>query len=200
MPNQLHFNDAEISLLYDAALFERKRIVNQKIFSHFENIRLSLKDTSLHKQFPFPAGVDVIGGKISQGENYLGCPWVMLDFPKMFNKDAMFAFRTMFWYGHYLSASFLCSGAHAVTFLPNLIRGMHLLPPQTYFSLHPDPWFHAIEPSGSMLITSLSPTLITAHVNEHGYFKLSRKWTGTDFNLMGKEVVMQYEKVLTALL
>jgi len=200
MPNQLHFSDAEISLLYDAALFERKRKVNEKIFSHFENIRLSLKDSSLHKQFPFPVGVDVIGGKISQGENYLGCPWVMLDFPKMFNKDAMFAYRTMFWYGHYLSASFLCSGEAANTFLPKLLSALHLLPHQTYFSLNPDPWFHAIEPESSLLVSTLTNQRIVAHVNEFGFFKLSRKWTGTNFHEMGKEVVMQYEMILTALL
>jgi hypothetical protein len=200
MPKPIHFTDSEIALMFDAALFERKRIVNQKIFTLFENIRIQLKDSSLHKQFPFLSGVDVIGGKISQGENYLGCPWVMLDFPKMFNKDAIFAYRTMFWYGHYLSASMLIAGEQVPTYLPKLIAGLHLLPPETYFSLHPDPWHHAIDEGSAIRLNTIKKDLILTHVNQNGYFKLSRKWTGSDFETIANEVVTQYEKVLETLL
>ena len=36
--------------------------------------------------------------KISRGENYLGLPWLMLDYPRMFNKEKVFAVRTFFWW------------------------------------------------------------------------------------------------------
>ena len=35
--------------------------------------------------------------KIAKGENYLGLPYVILDYPRIFGKEDVFAFRTMFW-------------------------------------------------------------------------------------------------------
>lgn len=200
MLNPLHFNDAEIELLYDAAIYERKRMLTQKIFVLFENIRVRLKDTSLHKQFPFPEGVDIIGGKISQGENYLGYPWVMLDFPKMFNKESHFAFRTLAWYGNYFTGALLISGALAPVFLPRLLSGKHLLSPEVWFSIHPDPWYHAIDEKGSRLVHAMTVESITAHVQTHGYLKLSMKWTNINMEEIADAVVKYYEEVLAALL
>lgn len=199
MVNPLHFSDAEIELLYDAAIYERKRMLTQKIFVLFENIRVRLKDTSLHKQFPFPEGVDFIGGKISQGENYLGYPWVMLDFPKMFNKEAHFAFRTMAWYGHYFTAALLISGNLAPIFLPKLLSGKHLLPQDVYFSVHPDPWYHAIDATGSRFVHEMTAESISEHIAAHGYLKLSVKWTNTNMEEIAEATVKYYEALLTAL-
>ncbi len=48
--------------------------------------------------------------KISRGENYLGLPWQILDYPRIFTKDHVFAIRTMFWWGRYFSTTLHLSG------------------------------------------------------------------------------------------
>ncbi len=102
MQKLIQFDVKESDLMYNTELFPLKRQVNQKIYTLFEQIKSGLKDTAQHKQFIFPTGTDSETGKISQGENYLSYPWVILDFPKLFNKHEIFAFRTLFWYGHCL--------------------------------------------------------------------------------------------------
>ena len=50
--------------------------------------------------------------KIARGENYLGLPWLMLDFPRSFNREDTFAIRTFFWWGNFFSVTLHLSGIH----------------------------------------------------------------------------------------
>lgn len=56
--------------------------------------------------------------KISKGENYLGLPYVMLDYPRLFGKEDVLAIRTMFWWGHYFSVTLHLKGRYKNLFLP----------------------------------------------------------------------------------
>ena len=49
-------------------------------------------------------------GKISKGENYLGLPYAILDYPAIFKKENVFAIRTMFWWGNFFSITLHISG------------------------------------------------------------------------------------------
>ena len=46
--------------------------------------------------------------KISKGENYLGLPYLILDFPKKFDDENQFAVRSFFWWGKYFATFFYC--------------------------------------------------------------------------------------------
>jgi hypothetical protein len=198
MQNQ--FNNDEISLMFDAALFERKRAVHQKLFAEFEIIRLRLKDSALHKQFPFPAGTDFETGKISQGENYLGYPWIILDFPKYFNKNAMFAFRTMFWYGHYFSISLLIGGEVLPGLLPHVSEKLRHTADALQFATHEDPWCHDINEITFSQANLLTREAIALHAERHGYIKLTIKTTETDMEKLRELVFTHYEAMLKLLL
>ena len=52
--------------------------------------------------------------KISKGENYLGLPYVILDYPRIFGKEDMLAIRSFFWWGNYFSIYLLISGAYKI--------------------------------------------------------------------------------------
>ena len=55
--------------------------------------------------------------KISKGENYQGLPYLMLDYPRVFSKDNVFAVRTMFWWGHYFSITLHIKGVYKAQLL-----------------------------------------------------------------------------------
>jgi hypothetical protein len=59
--------------------------------------------------------------KISRGENYKGLPWVMLDYPRVFGRDDVFAIRTMFWWGHAFNMTLHLKGEWKRLFLPVII-------------------------------------------------------------------------------
>jgi len=55
--------------------------------------------------------------KISRGENYKGLPWVILDYPRVFGKEDIFAIRTMFWWGHAFSMTLHLRGRYKEVFI-----------------------------------------------------------------------------------
>src|SRR5690349_3943554 len=85
-----------------------------------ENIVHHVKESAIN----LPAEVIAISPKISKGENYLGLPWLMLDYPRYFGKEnlrpegplsrqaGIFAIRTMFWWGNFFSTTFHLSGEY----------------------------------------------------------------------------------------
>jgi hypothetical protein len=48
--------------------------------------------------------------KISKGENYRGLPYVVLDYPRLFDKENIIAVRCLFWWGHFISITLHLSG------------------------------------------------------------------------------------------
>ena len=74
------------------AVYWRKLVV----FARTEQL---LKDTAIGSQFAFPANCHLASGKTSRGENLLGYPWMVHDYPRLINRDEIF-FRTQCWFGH----------------------------------------------------------------------------------------------------
>ncbi|HXH17665.1 MAG TPA: hypothetical protein VNJ07_01175 [Chitinophagales bacterium] len=87
----------------DTSFLRTKRAVTDKIYRLLHEFTEELKASPAFRNFRFPPGTDFKTGKISRGENYKGLPYVILDFPKNFSKEGIFAFRTMFWWGNYFS-------------------------------------------------------------------------------------------------
>ena len=48
--------------------------------------------------------------KISRGENYKGLPYLVLDYPSVFTKNNILAFRTMFYWGNFFSITLHLQG------------------------------------------------------------------------------------------
>ena len=59
-----------------------------------------------------PDLVQIIPPKISKGENYNGLPYLVLDHPRYFDKENMYAIRSMFWWGNFFSTTLLLSGEY----------------------------------------------------------------------------------------
>ena len=59
-----------------------------------------------------PVDVTRIPPKISKGENYNGLPYLILDYPRIFDKQNIFAIRTLFWWGNFFSITLHLGGVH----------------------------------------------------------------------------------------
>lgn len=85
--------------------------------------------------------------KISRGENYRGLPWVMLDYPRYFGREDVFAIRTMFWWGHAFSVTLHLKGRYKELFLPVVEKNWALLAEAGYHvGISEDEWRHEHAP------------------------------------------------------
>ena len=81
--------------------------------------------------------------KISRGENYRGLPWVMLDYPRFFGREEVFAIRTMFWWGHGFSTTLHLKGKYKELYLPVIERHwMVLAGAGFHVGVSDDEWQH----------------------------------------------------------
>jgi hypothetical protein len=83
--------------------------------------------------------------RISRGENYLGLPYVMLDYPRLFGKEDMLAIRTMFWWGHYFSVTLHLKGRYKDLFLPVIKKRIRELEDTGFhIAVSDDEWRHEL--------------------------------------------------------
>lgn len=112
----------------------------------------------------------------------------------------MFAYRTMFWYGHYFSVSLVLSGDHLSTLLQGLATKLRRTPDGLLFATHGDAWCHDLDASTFLPANQLSTAAIMEHVERHGYIKLSIKIVEPDMKKLSERVVAHYEMLLQLLL
>ena len=97
------FTSTELKTLHNSKFFEIKASATKKTDAMLAGVRDTLKKEIEKNNFRFPKEVDVRMGKIFRGENYNGLPYLVLDYPKHFSKDSVFAFRALFWWGNFFS-------------------------------------------------------------------------------------------------
>src|ERR1700694_4525035 len=79
--------------------------------------------------------------KISRGENYLGLPYLVLDYPRQAAGDGLFFIRTMFWWGHYFSSTLHLSGLYTERFREAIAFSYQKLGDYSA-GIGQDPWVH----------------------------------------------------------
>jgi len=116
--------------------------------------------------------------KISKGENYKGLPWVILDYPRLFGHEDIFAIRTMFWWGHAFSLTLHLKGKYKEMFMPDIER-FSLEPDMADFmvSVSDDEWRHEHVPENYQPL--LGGADLTA---ERKFIKLSAAFTLDDWD------------------
>ncbi len=106
----LSLNDDDLHFLSDREIFLKKRQLSDHIIDILGDIEAHIQQTAVDYVHKIPESAFQKRGKISRGENYLGFPWFILDHPATFQKDQVFAFRTLVWWGNYFSVTFHISG------------------------------------------------------------------------------------------
>lgn len=112
----------EMQLVTDAQVLITKNIIIQKVYELFGQLSEEYKKELSDK---FPSGKNLISPKISRGENYLGLPYVMLDYPRQFGKKDVFAIRSFFWWGNFFSITLQLAGGYQQQFASSIEQAIN---------------------------------------------------------------------------
>ena len=86
--------------------------------------------------------------KIAKGENYQGLPWLMLDYPRLFGKQDVFAIRVFFWWGNFISITLQLSGKYQQAYEQNIMRNLVDNPNNSWqLCCNEDAWQHNFDPN-----------------------------------------------------
>lgn len=140
---KIQLSTHEKELVNNAEWLFVKRDIVQKVYALFGQVQQQYQYIIMqdHQQHLFPA----TGGKISRGENYRGLPYVILDYPALFEKGHTFAVRTFFWWGHFISISLHLSGRYLPA-ADTLLKSITVLKENNFYVCrHHSQWEHTFD-------------------------------------------------------
>ena len=171
------FTDEEIQLLNDCIYIERKRMLLEKISELFQQLNEDIEELKLMYKAQLPAEAFVSKGKITKGENLKGMPFMVLDNVRVFNRDDIFAFRTLFWWGHFFSYTIHLSGKYFELLKPVLPSVLNQLKSDGKFAgINTYQFHHHFEPDNYMPLSEFkSNESLTNALMKNGFIKIAGK-------------------------
>jgi hypothetical protein len=169
----MDLSDVELDVLSDTGFFEVKRSVTEKLDVWFSGLQRDWKKDIVNWRFPAP-GVDCERGKIFRGENYRGLPYVIMDFPKLFERENVFAVRTMCRWGHEFSVTLHVQGASLQPLRKDVYSRLgSFLPGETYFCVNRTPWEYHFGEDNYRLLSELDEAAVKRHTEKAGFLKVA---------------------------
>jgi hypothetical protein len=163
-------------ILTKNAVMEKGKMLLNDVQEEYRNILSA-------RLFPLPEEVNVAGGKISKGENYKGLPYLLLDYPGYFDKENIFAFRTMFWWGHFFSVTLHLSGKFKQLYMSGIEKKIQQNIYSDYFlSIAEDQWQHGFETNNYRKAGELKPLEIINNLQEKAFIKIACKLPAAHWN------------------
>lgn len=174
---KIQFSRTEMELMNNADVLLTKNMILQKIKTMLEGLQNQMtwevqKGTGFYSHPVFEATP-----KISRGENYLGLPYLVLDYPRQFDPVNIFAIRTMFWWGNFFSSTLQLAGEFKDVFTYKIEDAYEGLAGHKYYiSVNEDPWVHHFDEENYLRIDSLDKEEFSNYCHQYDYIKIAAKW------------------------
>jgi hypothetical protein len=146
MQPDFHLTPEESVLVTNSSWLITKQRVVGKVYGLFGALSDKFSGILADYNEFIPAEITGVSPKIYKGEMYRQLPYVMLDNPRFFNQEDVFAIRAFFWWGNHFSLHLLLSGKYRMQFEASLRS--HLTQgalDRWYFGVSEDPWEHHFE-------------------------------------------------------
>ena len=115
------------------------------------------------------------GPKISKGENYLGLPYLILDYPRYGARTDLFFIRSMFWWGNFFSSTLHVAGSFRPEAATRAAASKDTLE-QHYIGVNTDQWVHHFEGSNFRPIEGMDGAEYARACRNGDHLKLGIRW------------------------
>jgi len=194
---KIQFLPAEMELVSSPDIILTKNAILQKIKSFFEEIQMKQQDVLKKYSSQLPEEVLRISPKISRGENYKGLPWLVLDNPRHFQHNNIFAIRTMFWWGNFFSITLHVSGNNKNDLLKNLTGNVSLLAKNDFYIYNgTKEWEHDIDPDSYKKLSAINEDELQKIISTNSFLKLAVKFTVESLEAVEDKLLRNYELLI----
>lgn len=201
MNNQakIRLSSLEMELVANSDWILTKNGIIQKVKYLLEDLQEKEQDI-LSSYDELPAEVVSIPPKISKGENYKGLPWLVLDYPRYFEKDNHFAIRSMFWWGNFFSVTLHLTGVYKKTYEPRIIRSFGQLREDGYYiCTGQDEWEHHFEAGNYSALKEMDPATFNLHVKDKSFLKLATHYPLQQWDNVSDLLLHSFSEILNML-
>jgi hypothetical protein len=191
MDTKIRLSPKELRLAKDAGIILTKNAVLQKVKQLFGELQTLYHAIAIEKS--------VVAGnpKISRGENYQDLPWVMLDYPRYFDRSDIRAIRTMFWWGNYFSITLHLSGSSKDLAESRIVSSYKSLKKQAFYICRSDEqWKHEINKENYVSVDSINQKKFESIVRDKTFVKLAVPLALKNWHKLNKEFVPLFGSLL----
>jgi len=151
-------------------------------------------------QISLPDEIKHTTAKISKGENYKGLPYVVLDYPRLFTKENVFAIRILFWWANYFSITLHLKGIYKEYFLEKIKKNISQFSDSNfYINISADEWQHTLHENDYMLLKQADANELEKNFKENNLLKLSAKIELNQLNQAQKLLLELFTVIMQAL-
>ena len=176
--SKLMLSAEEQQLVTNAGWILTKRTIIDKVNFCFGALTNAMRVAIVEDAKSLPLAVVQSIPKISRGENYLLLPYVLLDYPRCFDKENIFAVRTMFWWGNFFSCTLHLSGSYKTMFEQALQNNIAALQKNDfYICVNTNEWQHHFEPDNYLPANKFTQEEIKNILMQQPFIKVAAKFS-----------------------
>lgn len=151
--SKIQLSSTEMEMMQDAEIILTKNRVLEKMKLLLEEVQG--KQINLVKNNEVASEIFKVSPKISRGENYLGLPYLILDYPRQSSESNFFFIRTMFWWGNFFSCTLHLAKESKFLFKERIKQSYPYLK-NYYTSINDDQWTHHLQETHYRKIEALT--------------------------------------------
>lgn len=189
-------NDRELEIIKDKEFLLTKVKAISKIESILKEVSQKLKIYLSESVLAYPDQSVFKTSKISKGENYLGFPYMVLDYPAIFSKKNIFAYRTMFWWGNFFSTTLQLEGEPLNYYRKTIAENINqLLDNEVYICVGQTPWHYHYGKDNYELLRSDHEN----HIEKCTFLKISKPFNLNEWENFPKSALSFFDLLITVL-
>lgn len=171
----LLFTENELRLIGDEQFFLQKAQIMKKVRALLDGLHTGLLTDVVGIHLLAPPSFDLKKCQFVKGEHLEDYPYQYLDFPKHFEGDEKFTFRSLFWWGHHFVFAMIVEGAALLQYKQNLINRYHQVAGKDlHLSLSHSPWEWKQGEGYTLPVAHDRKSEVAAVLAGRPFFKLSR--------------------------
>ncbi|HEY6505883.1 MAG TPA: hypothetical protein VIZ28_18040 [Chitinophagaceae bacterium] len=174
---KIRLSPEEAELVANADWILTKNGILQKVnymLGELQSVQQEFLQSYLKK---LPGEVIMTSPKISKGENYKGLPWLVLDYPRYFDKDDQFAIRCLFWWGNFFSITLQLSGHYKKIYEKKIGDSFTQLKEEGFsICISDDKWEHHFEAGNYSPLKEINMDTFRKHLNDKEFIKLAKMY------------------------
>jgi len=137
-----------------------------------------------------------VSPKISKGENYLGLPYLILDYPRQSFENNFFFIRTMFWWGNFFSCTLHLANNSKEIFRERIQQSY--LPLRNYYiGVNDDQWAHHLQETNFNKIATMEKEKFEETCESFDHIKIAGKLSLAEWQNASSELYENWKFFLS---
>jgi len=191
--SKIQLSPAEMELMQNADIILTKNRVLEKIKSLLETVQQN--QIGYVQEHKLKNEIFKVSPKISRGENYLGLPYLILDYPRQSTDNHFFFIRTMFWWGNFFSCTLHVANNSKQTFKEKIKQARWQLS-HYYISINDDAWVHHLKELDYERIDQMTDEQFNQACESFGHIKIACRHALSQWEQMPSQLFENWKHFL----